>query len=199
MASISFLLQLSPHPKSVVLHLRCSLSFSKSLVKFQQSLGLVLVSTSSIHKEHIVYELLPCYCPLIPYKNYLHHSFGQQLSSEELQHGLHDILPTLPQDVTMTMGQMEYCLGCNVGFGVASKHTGQVLNRLKRKMRKGLGSGKCLERRSLRPLPIVPRKSCLLWFTTPPVLVGKANLVKAFPTDVSPLPSHLHEVTLISF
>lgn len=39
----------------------------------------------------------------------------------------------------MTMGQMEYCLGCNVSFRVASKHTGQVLNRLERRMSRGLG------------------------------------------------------------
>lgn len=81
-----------------------------------------------------------------PTKNYLHHSLRQQLGSEELQHGLHDILPALSEDVAMTMGQMEYCLGCNVSFRVASKHTGQVLNRLEKKIRRCLGSGMCLKK-----------------------------------------------------
>lgn len=42
----------------------------------------------------------------------------------------------------MTVGQMEHRLGCNVGFRVASKHSGQVLNRLEKKMRRGLEPGK---------------------------------------------------------
>lgn len=34
----------------------------------------------------------------------LDHGFGQELSSEQLQHGVQDVLPALPQDVAMPMG-----------------------------------------------------------------------------------------------
>lgn len=86
----------------------------------------------------------------------------------------------------MTMGQIEYSLGCNVGFRVASKHTGQVLNRLEKKMRRGLGTSKYLERR----LPWASLRVLLLaLLQSPTILVGRAKLIKAFPTIASPLPS----------
>lgn len=60
----------------------------------------------------------------------LNHSFGQELRSEQLQHGIHDVLPALPEDVAMTMGEVKHCLGCCLRLAVTSKDSGKVFHRL---------------------------------------------------------------------
>lgn len=56
----------------------------------------------------------------------LNHGFGQQLRPEQLQHGVHDVLPALPQDVTMPMGKVKHRLGCCLCLAVTSKHARKV-------------------------------------------------------------------------
>ena len=62
----------------------------------------------------------------------LHHGFGQQLGSEQLEHGVHDVLPALPQDVAVPMGEVKHRLGCRLGLVVTAEHCGEVLHRLHR-------------------------------------------------------------------
>ncbi len=60
----------------------------------------------------------------------LDHGFGQQLGSEQLQHGVHYVLPALPQDVAVPMGEVKHCLGCCLCLTIAAKHCRKVFHRL---------------------------------------------------------------------
>lgn len=60
----------------------------------------------------------------------LNHGFGQKLRSEQLQHGVHYVLPALPEDVAMPMGKVKHCLGCCLCLAVTSKHSRKVFHRL---------------------------------------------------------------------
>lgn len=60
----------------------------------------------------------------------LEHGFGQQLGSEQLQHRLHDVLPALPQDVAVAMGQVKNRFGRRLRFGVTAENRGKVLHGL---------------------------------------------------------------------
>lgn len=60
----------------------------------------------------------------------LNHGFGQELSSEQLQHGVHYVLPAFSQYVAMPMGEVKYCLGGCLCLTVAAKHCRKVFNRL---------------------------------------------------------------------
>lgn len=60
----------------------------------------------------------------------LNHGFGQQLCPEQLQHGLHDVLPALSQDVAVPMGQVKHSFGCRLSLAVAAKHCREVFHRL---------------------------------------------------------------------
>lgn len=60
----------------------------------------------------------------------LDHGFGKELSSEQLQHGVHDVLPALPQDVAVPMGEVKHCLGGCLCLTVAAKHCRKVFHRL---------------------------------------------------------------------
>ncbi|TNN24216.1 hypothetical protein EYF80_065661 [Liparis tanakae] len=62
----------------------------------------------------------------------LHHGFGQELGSEQLEHGVHDVLPALPQDVAVPMGEVKHRLGCGLRFIIAAKHCRKVFHRLHR-------------------------------------------------------------------
>lgn len=60
----------------------------------------------------------------------LNHGFGQKLRSEQLQHGVHDVLPALSEDVAMPMGKVKHGLGCCLGLAVTPKHSREVFHRL---------------------------------------------------------------------
>lgn len=60
----------------------------------------------------------------------LNHGFGQEFGSEQLQHGVHYVLPALPQDVAVPMGEVKHGLGCCLCLTVAAKHCRKVFNRL---------------------------------------------------------------------
>lgn len=62
----------------------------------------------------------------------LNHGFGQQLSPEQLQHGVHYVLPAFSEYVAMPVGEVKHCLGGCLRLTVAAKHCGKVLNRLYR-------------------------------------------------------------------
>lgn len=56
----------------------------------------------------------------------LNHGFGQELRPEQLQHGVHYVLPALPKDVAMPMGKVKHRLGCCLCLTVTSKHARKV-------------------------------------------------------------------------